>query len=110
VAQIFGRARQASSTTTTNTQKNSPGKITNKPMSSSFVNNLAHHGAPASIVVVAKCPKAGSSKTRLIPALGEQGAADFAKAMMLDVLSTIAECVSVVVVVVVVVVVRKWIC
>jgi glycosyltransferase A (GT-A) superfamily protein (DUF2064 family) len=63
-------------------------------MSSSFANNLAYSGtAPASIVVVAKCPRAGTSKTRLVPALGEQGAADLAKAMLLDVLSTIAECV-----------------
>ena len=39
-----------------------------------------------SIVVVAKCPIPGKSKTRLAPWLGETGAADLAKAMLCDVL------------------------
>ena len=44
----------------------------------------------AAIVVVAKCPLAGKSKTRLIPLLGEQGAAQLAKAMLQDVLSSLS--------------------
>lgn len=51
-------------------------------------------GAPASIVVVAKCPIPGSSKTRLIPSLGADGAARLAEAMLADVLTTVSECVS----------------
>lgn len=62
-------------------------------MSSSFATHLAPSGAPASIVVIAKCPIPGSSKTRLIPTLGDVGAADLAKAMLLDVLTSIADCV-----------------
>jgi uncharacterized protein len=47
-----------------------------------------------SIVVVAKAPVAGQSKTRLIPELGSEGAARLARAMLLDVLTTLSECVS----------------
>ncbi len=46
------------------------------------------------IVVVAKCPLPGSCKTRLIPLLGEEGAASLARAMLSDVLSSLSECVS----------------
>ena len=38
------------------------------------------------IIVVAKCPIPSKSKTRLIPLLGEEGAASLAKAMLCDVL------------------------
>jgi glycosyltransferase A (GT-A) superfamily protein (DUF2064 family) len=45
------------------------------------------------IVVVAKCPVAGTSKTRLVPMLGEEGAASLARAMLMDTLSSLSECV-----------------
>lgn len=48
----------------------------------------------ASIVVVAKCPIPGQSKTRLIDLLGEEGSAVLAKAMLADVLTCISHCVS----------------
>lgn len=52
-------------------------------------------GSPGSaIVVVSKCPIRGKSKTRLIPLLGEEGAATLAKAMLSDVLMTLTHCVS----------------
>jgi len=38
------------------------------------------------LVLVAKYPTPGTSKTRLIPALGEDGAATLARAMLLDLL------------------------
>mmetsp|Transcript_29177 Transcript_29177/g.48223 ORF Transcript_29177/g.48223 Transcript_29177/m.48223 type:complete len:292 (-) Transcript_29177:1058-1933(-) len=41
------------------------------------------------IVVVAKCPLPGKSKTRLIPMLGEEGSAQLAKAMLSDVLCSL---------------------
>eukprot|EP00546_Thalassionema_frauenfeldii_P007503 CAMPEP_0178915888 /NCGR_PEP_ID=MMETSP0786-20121207/12298_1 /TAXON_ID=186022 /ORGANISM="Thalassionema frauenfeldii, Strain CCMP 1798" /LENGTH=285 /DNA_ID=CAMNT_0020589091 /DNA_START=140 /DNA_END=997 /DNA_ORIENTATION=+ len=41
------------------------------------------------IVVVAKCPLPGKSKTRLLPLLGEQGTVTLAKAMLCDVLATL---------------------
>lgn len=41
------------------------------------------------IIVVAKCPLPGKSKTRLLPLLGEQGSATLAKAMLCDVLATL---------------------
>ncbi|CAB9524830.1 Uncharacterized protein conserved in bacteria (DUF2064) [Seminavis robusta] len=44
------------------------------------------------IVVVAKCPIPGKSKTRLIPKLKEEGSAKLAKAMLSDVLITLSEC------------------
>ncbi len=47
------------------------------------------------IVVVARCPLAGTCKTRLIPLLGEEGAACLARAMLSDVLLSISECVSI---------------
>lgn len=48
-----------------------------------------------SIVVVAKCPIPGSSKTRLIPLLGKEGSVRLARSMLSDVLKTIDGCVSV---------------
>ena len=51
-------------------------------------------GVYGTIVVVAKCPIAGKSKTRLIPLLGEQGSVLLAKSMLSDVLKTIDGCVS----------------
>jgi glycosyltransferase A (GT-A) superfamily protein (DUF2064 family) len=50
---------------------------------------IPHNGA---IVIVAKCPIRGKSKTRLIPLLGEDGAIAFAKSMLSDVLSTVDKC------------------
>jgi hypothetical protein len=47
-----------------------------------------------SIIVVAKCPVAGQSKTRLIPLLGVAGSAQLAKAMLADVLTALGRCVS----------------
>lgn len=46
------------------------------------------------IVVVAKCPMPGKCKTRLIPLLGEHGSAKLAKAMLCDILKTLATTVS----------------
>lgn len=46
------------------------------------------------IVVFAKCPVAGASKTRLAPLLGPEGSALLAKAMLSDVLVALSECVS----------------
>ena len=46
------------------------------------------------IVVVAKCPIPGKSKTRLIPLLGEHGSSKLSKAMLSDVLLTLDKCVS----------------
>lgn len=45
-----------------------------------------------SIIVVAKCPIPGKSKTRLIPLLGQDGSATLAKAMLSDVLMTLERC------------------
>ena len=42
------------------------------------------------IVVVAKCPLPGTSKTRLAPLLGSEGAASLAKAMLSDVLVSLS--------------------
>jgi len=47
-----------------------------------------------SIIVFAKCPIAGSSKTRLTSLLGDEGAALLAKAMLSDILKSISEDVS----------------
>lgn len=47
-----------------------------------------------SIVVIAKAPMAGICKTRLIPDFGEDGSALLARAMLLDVLTSLSECVS----------------
>jgi glycosyltransferase A (GT-A) superfamily protein (DUF2064 family) len=46
------------------------------------------------IVVVAKCPVPGKSKTRLIPLLGRCDSAMLAKAMLSDVLLTLEKSVS----------------
>ncbi len=46
------------------------------------------------IVVIAKCPVSGVSKTRCAPLLGYDGAASLAKAMLSDILVTLSECVS----------------
>jgi hypothetical protein len=55
-----------------------------------------HQTAPhdGAIVVVAKCPIGGKSKTRLIPLLGEDGSANLARCMLSDVLLTLDQCVS----------------
>jgi glycosyltransferase A (GT-A) superfamily protein (DUF2064 family) len=45
------------------------------------------------IVVVAKCPIPGKSKTRLIPLLGKEGSTKLSKAMLSDVLLTLEKCV-----------------
>ncbi|KAL7581515.1 hypothetical protein ACA910_022084 [Epithemia clementina (nom. ined.)] len=42
--------------------------------------------ACGTVVVVAKCPVPGQSKTRLAPLLGDRGAANLAKAMLCDVI------------------------
>ena len=57
-------------------------------------NSSESGGVYGTIVVVAKCPIAGKSKTRLIPLLGEQGSVLLAKSMLSDVLKTIDGCVS----------------
>ena len=49
-------------------------------------------GASGTIVVFAKCPLPGSSKTRLAPLLGDDGAALLAQAMLSDVLSSLTAC------------------
>lgn len=49
------------------------------------------HGE-GSIVVFAKCPIPGKSKTRLIPLLGEEGSVQLAKGMLSDVLKSINGC------------------
>lgn len=46
------------------------------------------------VVVFAKCPIAGASKTRLAPLLGPEGAALLAKAMLSDILVSLSQCVS----------------
>ena len=46
------------------------------------------------IVLVAKCPIPGKSKTRLIPLLGPQGSAALAQAMLSDMLQNLTELVS----------------
>ena len=43
------------------------------------------------IVVVAKCPRSGHSKTRLSPLLGTEGAATLAQAMLSDVLVSLSD-------------------
>ena len=53
-----------------------------------------HGSVRGSIVVVAKCPIPGKSKTRLIPLLGEEGSVELAKGMLSDVLKSINGCVS----------------
>eukprot|EP00980_Cylindrotheca_fusiformis_P020622 scaffold7691_cov97-Cylindrotheca_fusiformis.AAC.2 len=45
-----------------------------------------------SIVVVAKCPTPGKSKTRLIPLLGDRGSSQLAEAMLSDVVTTLDRC------------------
>ena len=49
-------------------------------------------GGNGTIVVFAKCPLPGSSKTRLAPLLGDDGAALLAQAMLSDVLSSLTSC------------------
>jgi len=46
------------------------------------------------IVVVAKCPIPGKSKTRLAKLIGKDGSAHLAKSMLSDVLEAIGQCVS----------------
>eukprot|EP00957_Ditylum_brightwellii_P176599 13450319-Ditylum_brightwellii.AAC.1 len=45
--------------------------------------------ANGAIVLVAKCPIPGKSKTRLTPLLGSDGAASLARAMLSDILVTL---------------------
>jgi glycosyltransferase A (GT-A) superfamily protein (DUF2064 family) len=47
-----------------------------------------------SIVLVAKCPIPGKSKTRLIPLLGEDGSVALAQAMLSDILTNLTALVS----------------
>jgi len=58
---------------------------------------LASSSPPSSptkgvIVVVAKAPIAGKCKTRLIPLLGHEGSARFARALLSDVLTSLEKC------------------
>ncbi len=46
------------------------------------------------IVVFAKVPNPGTSKTRLAPLLGDEGAAFLAQAMLSDILVSLSQCVS----------------
>ena len=46
------------------------------------------------VVVFAKCPIVGASKTRLAPLLGDEGAASLAHAMLSDILIALSDCVS----------------
>ena len=55
---------------------------------------MSNHKPRGAIVVVAKCPIPGKSKTRLNPLLGAEGSAFLAKALLSDVLVTLSECVS----------------
>ena len=48
------------------------------------------------VVVFAKCPIPGASKTRLSPLLGDDGAAFLAQAMLSDILLSLNKCVSVI--------------
>jgi glycosyltransferase A (GT-A) superfamily protein (DUF2064 family) len=51
-----------------------------------------HDHDDGAIVVVAKCPIPGKSKTRLIPLLGPEGSARLARAMLSDVLVSLVQC------------------
>ena len=64
------------------TQNSPPRPKNNKPKRKSIT---------GSIVVVAKCPSPGVSKTRLMPLLGPEGAATLATAMLADVLTTVSD-------------------
>mmetsp|Transcript_10723 Transcript_10723/g.25554 ORF Transcript_10723/g.25554 Transcript_10723/m.25554 type:complete len:409 (-) Transcript_10723:68-1294(-) len=61
-------------------------------MSSNVNNETGDSNIDGVIVVVAKCPIQGKSKTRLIPLLGPDGSVDLAKAMLSDVVLTIDKC------------------
>ena len=50
--------------------------------------------AGGAVVVFAKCPTPGASKTRLASLLGDDGAASLAQAMLMDILEKLSECVS----------------
>ncbi len=52
-------------------------------------------GVGGAIVLFAKCPIPGASKTRLSPLLGHEGSALLAKGMLSDVIITISESVRV---------------
>lgn len=52
---------------------------------------MAAEDVGGAIVVVAKCPRSGHSKTRLTPLLGTEGAAALAQAMLSDVLVSLSE-------------------
>ena len=56
-----------------------------------------NHEGRSAIVVIAKCPIPGTSKTRLAKgdaSIGATGAATLARAMLSDVLMTLSKCVS----------------
>jgi len=55
------------------------------------VGKLKMASVQGSIIVFAKCPIAGSSKTRLSSLLGDEGAARLARAMLSDILTSISE-------------------
>jgi hypothetical protein len=76
------------STTSISDTNGTTSHNTNTPLPS--CSNVAR----GSIVLVAKCPIPGKSKTRLIPLLGPEGSVVLAKAMLSDVLTTLTECVS----------------
>jgi hypothetical protein len=63
-------------------------------MSTTSSQDITRFSDGGAIVVVAKCPIPGKSKTRLIPLLGEKGSTQLAKAMLSDVLLTLDKCVS----------------
>jgi len=65
---------------------------TNEVPRISSIDNDCFPAVGGSIVVVAKCPIPGKSKTRLIPLLGEEGSVRLAKSMLSDVLRTIDGC------------------
>lgn len=46
-------------------------------------------GAPVAVLLLAKAPRPGAVKTRLIPALGHEGAAELARALLRDTLALI---------------------
>jgi hypothetical protein len=79
-------APNTTTTTTTTTNIPSSSNSNSKPDDDNDV--------LGAIVVVAKCPIPGTSKTRLIPLLGQEGAAQLAEAMLKDVLLTLTKCVS----------------
>ena len=65
--------------------------------SSPYPEKAHNHEGRSAIVVIAKCPIPGTSKTRLAKgdaSIGATGAATLARAMLSDVLMTLSKCVS----------------